>query len=95
MAEKRTPTPRKLRLPLQRASTQIMDKDCGLVANAFYDEFAEEIVRVCNSHDALVAAASQAEAIFARQKWRADGPDPEAVALRELRAALKAARSES
>lgn len=38
--------------------------------------------------DDLLAAARAAESVFARQKWRDDSPDPEAVALRMLRAAI-------
>lgn len=36
----------------------------------------------------LLDAAQAAEAIFTRQKWRADSPDPEAVAMCKLRAAI-------
>lgn len=39
----------------------------------------------------LLAAAIEAEAIFTRQRWRADSPDPEAIALRALRAAISKA----
>ncbi|WP_316150477.1 hypothetical protein [Cupriavidus sp. BIC8F] len=36
----------------------------------------------------LLAAAIAAEAIFTRQRWRADSLDPEALAMRALRAAI-------
>lgn len=36
----------------------------------------------------LLEAARAAEAVFARQKWRTGSPDPEAVALFKLRAAI-------
>ena len=36
----------------------------------------------------LLAAARKAEAIFTRANWLDTGSDPEAVALRELRAAI-------
>jgi hypothetical protein len=49
---------------------------------------ANFIVRACNAHDDLVEAAKAAEAIFARQKWAFGSADPEAVAMRKLRAAL-------
>jgi len=39
----------------------------------------------------LLAAAIEAEAILTRQHWRADSPDPEAVALRALRSAISKA----
>lgn len=43
----------------------------------------------------LLAAAQAAEAIFSRQGWAPDGPDPEAVALRLLRAAIARTQGES
>lgn len=48
-------------------------------------EFARDQERLINE---LLDAARKAEAIFARARWLDTGPDPEAVALRELRAAI-------
>lgn len=39
----------------------------------------------------LLAAAIEAEALLTKQRWRADSPDPEAVALRNLRSAISKA----
>jgi hypothetical protein len=47
--------------------------------------------RLVGSHFGLLCAARAAEAIFARQKWREDSSDPEAVALRMLRRAIAGA----
>jgi hypothetical protein len=47
--------------------------------------------RLVGSHFGLLCAARAAEAIFARQKWREDSTDPEAVALRMLRRAISGA----
>jgi hypothetical protein len=47
--------------------------------------------RLVGSHFGLLCAARAAEAIFARQKWREDSTDPEAVALRMLRRAIASA----
>lgn len=51
------------------------------------------IKTIRRQRDALLAAARAAEAVFAAQKWREDGLDPEAVALRLLRAAIASAES--
>jgi hypothetical protein len=51
--------------------------------------------RLEDSHFGLLCAARAAEAIFARQKWREDSPDPEAVALRMLRRAIAVAEGRS
>jgi hypothetical protein len=46
---------------------------------------------ITQQRDELLCAARAAEAIFARQKWREDSNDPEAVALRMLRRAIAGA----
>ena len=47
-----------------------------------------------NTTTDLLGAARAAEAVLARQKWREDSNDPEAVALRLLRAAIAKATGE-
>lgn len=48
----------------------------------------DDIARLAAQRDDLFAAAFAAETVLARQKWREDGTDPEAVALRLLRKAI-------
>jgi hypothetical protein len=62
-----------------------------IVAECDLDADAAFIVRAANSHEQLVKAAKAAEAVFARQGWLEASTDPEALALRELRAALSTA----
>ncbi len=64
-------------------------KQLGLTIDGQLGVLAED--PVVAQRDALLDAARAAEAIFARQKWRDDSNDPEAVALRKLRAAIAAA----
>lgn len=81
----------------RHAATTVLVDDASVltgkrvVAECEREEDAAFIVQACNSHDQLVAAAKTAAAVFASQKWLDTSGDPEAVALRQLRAALAAA----
>lgn len=90
----------KIKLPLAYSShRQIVDADRNLVIQVrsggagieAADQLQELVVVACNSFEKLLAAAKIAEAVLAGQRWLDTSGDPEAVALRELRAAIAAA----
>ena len=54
---------------------------------------AEPIARMMAASRELLAVAQKCEAMLTRQKWLPDGTDPEAVLLREARAAIVKAQS--
>ena len=50
--------------------------------------YSQDLRKAMTTATDLLEAARAAEAVFARQKWLTDSPDPEAVALFKLRAAI-------
>jgi len=65
-----------------------------LEAAARDGKFLHVYQMLLRQHDELLDAARAAEAVLGRQQWRQDSPDPEAVALRLLRAAIARADGE-
>ena len=90
----------KIKLPLTYSShRQILDAEGNLVIQVYSggagiegaDQLQELAVSACNSFEKLLAAAKTAEAVLAGQRWLDTSGDPEAIALRDLRAAITAA----
>jgi hypothetical protein len=67
--------------------THVLSEDGRYVAQRVTPDFLPLVAAAPD----LLDAARLAEAVLARDQWRDDAPDPEAVALRALRAAIASA----